>query len=77
MLFTVTRRSGLFLALLLVLFVLPLAGTASANGAVRLVVIDEVAGPYLLRVGVLPADPTVGAAACQHSDTGRQRRYGG
>ena len=35
-------------------------GTASANGSVRLVVIDEVAGPYLLRVGVLPADPIVG-----------------
>ena len=35
-------------------------GTASANGAVRLVVIDEVAGPYLLRVGVLPGDPTLG-----------------
>ena len=35
-------------------------GTASANGAVRLVVIDEVAGPYLLRVGVLPGDPTIG-----------------
>ncbi len=35
-------------------------GTASANGSVRLVVIDEVAGPYLLRVGVLPADPTAG-----------------
>ena len=36
------------------------AGNASANGSVRLVVIDEVAGPYLLRVGVLPADPIVG-----------------
>ena len=35
-------------------------GTVSANGAVRLVVIDEVAGPYLLRVGVLPGDPTLG-----------------
>ncbi len=35
-------------------------GTASANGAVKLVVIDEVAGPYLLRVGVLPGDPTLG-----------------
>ena len=35
-------------------------GTASANGSVRLVVIDEVAGPYLLRVGVLPADPIAG-----------------
>ena len=33
---------------------------ASANGSVRLVVIDEVAGPYLIRVGVLPADPIVG-----------------
>ena len=36
------------------------AGVASANGAVRLVVIDEMAGPYLLRVGVLPGDPTLG-----------------
>ena len=36
------------------------AGMASANGSVRLVVIDEVAGPYLLRVGVLPGDPTIG-----------------
>ena len=36
------------------------AGTASANGSVRLVVIDEVVGPYLLRVGVLPGDPTIG-----------------
>ena len=36
------------------------AGNASANGSVRLVVIDEVAGPYLLRVGVLPADPIAG-----------------
>ena len=36
------------------------AGTTSANGAVRLVVIDEVAGPYLLRVGVLPSEPTLG-----------------
>ena len=36
------------------------AGTASANGAVKLVVIDEVAGPYKLRVGVLPGDPTPG-----------------
>ncbi len=56
--------SGRFLAALTLLCALALAalspGTASANGAVRLVVIDEVAGPYLLRVGVLPADPTVG-----------------
>ena len=35
-------------------------GTASANGSVRLVVIDEVAGPYQLRVGILPADPIAG-----------------
>ena len=35
-------------------------GTTSANGSVRLVVIDEVAGPYLLRVGILPADPIAG-----------------
>lgn len=37
-----------------------LAGSASANGSVRLVVIDQVAGPYLLRVGILPADPIAG-----------------
>ncbi len=35
-------------------------GTVSANGLVRLVVIDEVAGPYILRVGILPADPILG-----------------
>ena len=35
-------------------------GAASANGAVRLVVTDETAGPYLLRVGILPADPALG-----------------
>ena len=33
---------------------------ASANGSVRLVVIDEVAGPYQLRVGILPAEPIAG-----------------
>ena len=51
-----------FLALLavLALTVALSGGTVSANGAVRLVVIDEVAGPYLLRVGVLPGDPTLG-----------------
>ena len=56
---------GWSLPALAILAVLALAaglstGTASANGAVRLVVIDEVAGPYLLRVGVLPGDPTLG-----------------
>ena len=35
-------------------------GTASANGSVRLVVIDQIAGPYQLRVGILPADPIAG-----------------
>ena len=49
----------MFLAALVLAAVLS-GGTASANGAVRLVVIDEVAGPYLLRVGVLPGDPTLG-----------------
>ena len=44
----------------LLLSALLLSGTASANGSVRLVVIDEVAGPYLLRVGILPADPILG-----------------
>ena len=59
------RDSGRFLlpafllaALLLVVEIF--VGTASANGSVRLVVIDEVAGPYLLRVGVLPGDPIAG-----------------
>ena len=56
---------GWSLAVLTLLAVIVLAvglssGTASANGAVKLVVIDEVAGPYLLRVGVLPGDPTLG-----------------
>ena len=37
-----------------------MVGSASANGSVRLVVIDQVAGPYLLRVGILPADPIAG-----------------
>ena len=37
-----------------------IAGAASANGSVRLVVIDEVAGPYMLRVGILPGDPILG-----------------
>ena len=37
-----------------------LGGPASANGAVRLVVVDEMAGPFLLRVGILPADPILG-----------------
>lgn len=48
------------LALLAVLAAALSVGAASANGAVRLVVIDEVAGPYLLRVGVLPGEPTLG-----------------
>ena len=48
---------ALFVALAVVALV---TGTASANGSVRLVVIDEVAGPYLLRVGILPADPIAG-----------------
>ena len=34
--------------------------TASANGSVRLVVLDEIAGPYQLRVGILPAEPIAG-----------------
>ena len=56
---------GWSLAVLTLLVTLALAAmlstsAASANGAVRLVVIDEVAGPYLLRVGVLPGDPTLG-----------------
>ena len=50
----------LTLLISLVLVAVLSTGTASVNGAVRLVVIDEVAGPYLLRVGVLPGDPTLG-----------------
>ena len=53
------RRLLALLAVLATLAVLS-AVTASANGSVRLVVSDEVAGPYLLRVGVLPGDPTLG-----------------
>ena len=60
MLSSVILRSWFFPSLLVVLALLLFAGTASANGAVRLVVIDEVSGPYLLRVGVLPGDPTIG-----------------
>ena len=56
---TVFGRVAVFLALFAALAMLP-GGTASANGAVRLVVIDEVAGPFLLRVGVLPGDPSIG-----------------
>ena len=51
--------SLLFLTLL-ALIAAAAAGPASANGSVRLVVIDEAAGPYLLRVGILPSDPTLG-----------------
>ena len=54
---------GWGLTILTILAVLTAAlftGTASANGAVKLVVIDKEAGPYLLRVGVLPGDPTLG-----------------
>ena len=32
----------------------------SANGATRLIVNDEKAGPYLFRVGILPGSPKVG-----------------
>ena len=59
MLFISSKRVLALSALIAALTTLSL-GTASANGAVRLVVIDEVAGPYLLRVGVLPGDPTLG-----------------
>ena len=54
------RLRVLALLAVLALTVALSGGTVSANGAVRLVVIDEVAGPYLLRVGVLPGDPTLG-----------------
>ncbi len=60
--FLLSGRISLFLSLLVAVAVAAglYSGTASANGSVRLVVIDEVAGPYLLRVGVLPADPIAG-----------------
>ena len=64
--FPLSRESTIFwqvtllVALAAALTAALFATTASANGAVRLVVIDEVAGPYLLRVGVLPGDPTIG-----------------
>lgn len=60
MLFSFSGRLLAGLLLVAGLFAALSFGTASANGAVRLVVIDEVAGPYLLRVGVLPGDPTLG-----------------
>ena len=53
-------RLTLLVALVVALTAAVAVGTASANGSVRLVVIDEVAGPYLLRVGILPADPISG-----------------
>ena len=54
------------------------AGTASANGSVRLVVIDEVAGPYQLRVGILPCRSHCRSPARQHPDPeGRQRQIAG
>ncbi len=60
MLSNVSGRILAFLALLLALSAV-FSGTALANGAVKLVVVvDEVAGPSLLRVGVLPGDPTLG-----------------
>ena len=59
MLSLVSRNLAASLALVVVLATLSV-GTASANGSVRLVVIDEVAGPYQLRVGILPADPILG-----------------
>ena len=48
------------LTLLAVLAATLFTGTASANGSVRLVVLDEIAGPYQLRVGILPAEPIAG-----------------
>lgn len=54
------RAAVALLALWAALALLSGGGMASANGAVRLVVIDETAGPYLVRVGVLPGAPTLG-----------------
>ena len=58
----VSWRIRLFLTLIVTLACAAgLSGeTALANGSVRLVVLDEVAGPYQLRVGILPADPIAG-----------------
>ena len=36
------------------------AGAAQANGAARIIVQDRQAGPFLLRVGIVPGTPTVG-----------------
>ena len=58
--FFISSRRVLALSALIAALTTLSIGTAFANGAVRLVVIDEVAGPYLLRVGVLPGDPTLG-----------------
>ena len=59
---SISARLPVYLVLLFLVLLLafPQPPGASANGSVRLVVIDEVAGPYLLRVGVLPADPIAG-----------------
>ena len=46
--------------LVLAAAVLSASATASANGSVKLVVSGEVAGPYVLTVGVLPGDPIAG-----------------
>ena len=53
------RRVALFASVFL-LATAAFVGAVSANGSVRLVVIDEVAGPYQLRVGVLPGNPIAG-----------------
>ena len=59
---SISARLPVYLVLLFLVLLLafPQPPGASANGSVRMVVIDEVAGPYLLRVGVLPADPIAG-----------------
>lgn len=48
----------LLLALLLLAAWPP--SVADANGAVRIIADDRAAGPYLLRVGIAPAEPVVG-----------------
>ena len=51
---------GLALLLLALLLIGLPPPAAYANGAVRIIADDRAAGPYLLRVGIAPAEPVVG-----------------
>ena len=56
-----TRAVLLQIALISAVLCLPaLPGNAQANGATRLLGVEENAGPYRLRVGILPGTPRVG-----------------